>query len=48
MMEYDGKYHSLHRAYYMQDEDKFFSCENFHGFPLNVDIYCEIPKLPEV
>ena len=43
-LESDGKYSVGHRAYYLEDEGKFFSLENNNSHPLHVDIYFEIPE----
>ena len=42
----DGSFASPHRAYYLEDEDKFFSLENNNSHPIVVDIYIEIPQMP--
>lgn len=41
-----GKYHRPHAAYYFESENKFFSLENDNSHPLYVDVYMEIPELP--
>jgi len=38
-------YSCPHRAYYVEEEDKFFSAENHNSHPLIVDIYLEIPEI---
>lgn len=45
-LQADGKYSAPHRAYYLLDEDKFFSLENNNSHPIVADIYLEIPELP--
>ena len=35
----NGTYSSPHRAYYDEEEDKFYSLENNNSHPLIVDIY---------
>jgi len=47
-LQADGTYSTPHRAYYLIDEDKFFSLENNNSHPLVVDIYWEIPELPKL
>lgn len=42
----DGTYSTPHRAYYIQEEAKFFSLENNNSHPIVCDIYIEMPKLP--
>lgn len=42
----DGTYSSPHRAYYLWEEDKFFSLENNNSHPIVADIYFEIPDIP--
>lgn len=44
-LQADGKYSIPHRAYYVSDENKFFSMDTLHAHPLIVDIYMEIPKV---
>jgi hypothetical protein len=34
------------RAFYVLSEDAFFAIDSHFYFPLRVDIYCEIPELP--
>ncbi len=41
----DGKHSAAHRAYYLEEEGKFFSLENNNSHPLHVDIYFEIPEI---
>ncbi len=43
----DGSFSSPHRAYYVLDEDKFFSLENNNSHPIIADIYLELPELPK-
>lgn len=45
-LQADGTYSSPHRAYFVEEEGKFFTLEGYHSFPLIVDIYCEIPEVP--
>ncbi len=45
-LQADGKYSSPHRAYYIKEEDKFFSLENNNSYPIICDIFIEIPELP--
>ncbi len=42
----DGTFASPHRAYYVEEEDKFFSLENVNSHPIVADVYLEIPELP--
>jgi hypothetical protein len=44
----ENEYSIPHRAYYCKEEDKFFSLENHSSHPLVVDIYCEIPLIPNM
>ncbi len=44
-LQSDGKYSAPHKAYYMEEENKFFSLENNNSHPLHVDIYFEIPEI---
>lgn len=46
-LQSDGTYSSPHRAYYLIDEDKFFSLENNNSHPIVADIYLEIQDLPK-
>ncbi len=39
-----GEYSTPHRAYYLEDEDEFFSLENNNSHPIVVDIFLEIPQ----
>jgi hypothetical protein len=41
----DGNYSAAHRAYYSDEDEKFFSLENNNSHPLHVDIYFEIPEI---
>lgn len=43
----DGKYSDPHRAYYIEEEDHFFSPDSIHAFPLHVDIWIEMPEVPD-
>lgn len=38
----DGKYSLPHRAFYDEEEKKFFSLESFNQNPLVVDIFIEM------
>lgn len=42
----DGTYSSPHRAYWIEEEEKFFSLENNNSHPLIADIWIEMPDLP--
>lgn len=42
----DGTYSAPHRAYWVREEEKFFSLENNNSHPLIADIWTEIPELP--
>ncbi len=44
-LQSDGHYSGLIRAYYEEDEQKFFSLESLNAHPLHVDIYFEIPEI---
>lgn len=44
-LQADGTYSGYHRAYYVEEEGKFFSCENNNSHPLHVDIYLPIPEI---
>jgi len=43
-----GDYSSPHLAYWMEEEGKFFLLHSWSAFPVIPDIFCEVPKLPEV
>lgn len=45
-LQSDGSYSAPHRAYYIEEEGKFFSLENNNSHPIVVDIYLEMPDLP--
>lgn len=47
-LQADGTYAAPHRAYYLQEEDKFFSLENNNSHPIVADIYVETPSLPKI
>ncbi len=42
-LQADGDFSTPHRAYYFEDERKFFSLENNNSHPIVADIYIEIP-----
>ena len=42
-MQPDGRYSNSHRAYWVHEEGKFFSCENQNSYPIVADIWLEIP-----
>lgn len=42
----EGKYSRPHLAYYVESENKFFSLENNNSHPIHVDIYMEMPEVP--
>jgi len=44
-LQEDGSYSTYHRAYYLEDEDHFFSLENPNSHPIVVDIYFEVPDI---
>lgn len=47
-MREDRTFSEPHRAYWVASEERFFSSEcGDLGFPLYVDIWTEIPKLPK-
>ena len=43
-LQADGKYSGPHRAYYIEEENKFFSLENNNSHPIVADIYMDIPN----
>ena len=43
----DGHYKGPYRGYYLECENKFFNLDDNHGFPVQVDIWIEMPVLPE-
>lgn len=45
--DYDHEYQGPFRAYYMKDEDYFFLTDSNISFPINVQIWIEIPEFPE-
>ncbi len=44
--DWEGKYSYPIRAYYVLEENSFFACECEFSFPLKVDIYIEMPEVP--
>lgn len=44
----DGKWAAPHRAYWVEEEQKFFSLENNNSHPIIADIYMEIIELPAI
>lgn len=44
--EWSGNYSRAHIAYWVSEDGKFFLIESDSAFPVCVDIWCEIPKLP--
>lgn len=42
----EGKYSTPHLAYWIEAEQRFFSLQNNNSFPLQVDLYFELPELP--
>lgn len=45
-LQADGTYSSFHRAYFLEEEGKFFSLENNNSHPIVADIYLEIQEPP--
>ena len=43
----NGTYSTPTRAYYDEDLSVFFPLDTSLAFPVAVDIYCEMPELPE-
>jgi hypothetical protein len=41
------QYSSPIRAYWLKDEEEFFAIDTQFAFPLKVDIFMKIPKLPD-
>jgi hypothetical protein len=44
----DGIYSNPILGFYHPDDEKFYAVPNDLSFPLEVDIWCEIPALPKV
>lgn len=42
----DGLFSAPHRAYYVEEENKFYSLENVNSHPIVADIYIEMPEVP--
>lgn len=42
----EGYYSAAHRAYYIEEENKFYSLENNNSHPIVVDIFIEMPDVP--
>ncbi len=42
-LQADGTYSIPHRAYYVHQEDNFFSLENNNSHPIVADIYMDLP-----
>ena len=43
----DATYSSPHRAYYMEEDNRFFSLENSNSHPIVADIYMDMPDANE-
>jgi hypothetical protein len=43
-----GKCSAPHKAYWLEAEGHFFSLENNNCHPLHVDVWHEMPELPEI
>jgi hypothetical protein len=41
----DGRYSLPHRAYWVQEENKFYSLENNNSHPIVADFWMEIPEI---
>lgn len=45
--DFDGKYASPCRAYWLEYEQAFFLIDVNVSFPVKVDIYMKVPELPK-
>lgn len=43
----DGHFACPHLAYWIEEEKRFFSLQHNDSFPIQVDMYIELPELPQ-
>ncbi len=44
----DGSFGIPHRAYWVEEEEKFYSSENNNSHPIYVDFYIKMPATPPI